>query len=74
MKTEIRFYFCTILGYVLLLLGLYLPPLGIIPDSVLIGAGMLFILGGLVIGLDIKGVIREIRLLKEENYDKHTVQ
>ena len=63
-RREIRFYVCLILGYVLLILGFYAPPLGIIANSVLWGSGILFSIGGLAVGIDLKGILHEINDLR----------
>lgn len=73
MKQEIRFYFCVILGIILIFFGFYAPPTGVIDNTVLEAFGMLLIIGGLSVGMDIKGIIREIRLLKEEKKNENNV-
>lgn len=60
---EIRFYVCVALGYILMVKGFDAPPEGVIERSILISAGILYCLGGLSVGLDLKGVIEELRLL-----------
>jgi len=65
-RKDARFYVTLSLGYILLLLGCLLPPLGVISNSVLVGAGMLICLAGLILGLDIPALLREIRLLKQD--------
>ena len=66
MKREIRFYITMLLGYALMLIGMFIPPQGVIEASVLYASGMLIILAGTTIGLDIPTIIREIRLFKKE--------
>ena len=66
MKEEIRFYICLILGYSLLMIGIWTPPVGVIANSVIVASGILLCVGALAVGIDIKGVIHELRLLKEE--------
>ena len=73
MKQEIRFYFCVIMGVILIFFGFYAPPLGVIDNSVITAFGMLLIIGGLSVGIDIKGIIREIKLLKEEKRNENNV-
>lgn len=65
-RLEWRFYVCIIIGAALMFAGFFAPPLGNISNSVLWGAGMFLVLGGLAVGLDIKGCIREIRLLRQD--------
>ena len=67
MKQEIRFYVCMILGYSLMMIGIWLPPVGIIANSVIIAAGIILCIGALSIGLDIKGIIHEVRLMREDD-------
>lgn len=67
MKQEIRFYVCMILGYSLMMIGIWIPPVGIISNSVIIAAGIVLCIGALSIGIDVKGIIHEIRLMKEDD-------
>ena len=67
MKDEIRFYVCLILGYSLMMIGIWLPPVGVISNSVIVAAGIVLCIGALSIGIDIKGIIREIRLMREDD-------
>lgn len=64
-RKEWRFYVTLLLGYVLLILGFFTNPPGIISSSVLIASGLLFSIGAMGLGIDIKGIIHEYRLLKE---------
>lgn len=66
---ECRFYVCLILGFSLMVMGFLAPPMGTISNGVLVGAGMMLILGGLSVGLDVKGIIYELRKLKEFEFD-----
>ena len=66
MKREIRFYVTTLLGYALMIIGMFIPPRGVIEASVLYASGMLIILAGTTIGIDIPAIIKEIRLFKKE--------
>lgn len=61
---DIKFYFCTFLGAALLFTALFIPPVGIIETSVLYGAASFLVLAGVVEGADVKGIIKEIRLMK----------
>lgn len=67
MKQEVRFYTCLILGFILAVLGFYAPPFGVIDNSVIIAFGILLMVGALAVGIDVRGIIKEIRLLKELN-------
>lgn len=67
MKEEIRFYVCLILGYSLLMIGIWLPPVGIISNSVIVASGIVLCIGALSIGIDVKGIIHEIRLMREDD-------
>lgn len=68
-RKEWRFYVTLLLGYVLLILGFFTNPPGIISSSVLIASGLLFSIGAMGLGIDIKGIIHEFRLLKENAVD-----
>lgn len=63
---DIKFYFCTLIGAALLFTALFIPPVGVIEASVLYGGASFLILAGVVEGADVKGIIREIRLLREQ--------
>ena len=64
MKKEIRFYVCLILAYILLMISLWIPPVGIIESSVLYGAIIILSVGAMSIGLDISGILHEINEMK----------
>lgn len=63
---DIKFYFCTLLGAALLFTALFIPPVGVIEVSVLYGGASFLILAGIVEGADVKGILKEIRLLREQ--------
>lgn len=63
-KQEMRFYVCLTLTYILLMISLFLPPINVITQSVLYAAIIILGIGALSLGLDIGGILREIRLLK----------
>lgn len=65
-RREFRFYVCLLIGSALMFLGFYVPPLGVISNSVIVGAGMLLCIGALAVGIDLKGCIHELRLLKKD--------
>lgn len=67
-KKECRFYVCLILGFSLMVMGFFAPPIGTISNSVLVGSGMLLSIGALAIGIDIKGCLHELRGLKTDVY------
>lgn len=67
MREEIRFYVCLVLGYSLMMIGIWIPPVGIISNSVIIASGILLCIGALSIGIDLKGIIHEIRVMREDN-------
>lgn len=64
MKKEIRFYVCLILAYVLMMISLFLPPVGIIATSVLYAAIIILSIAALSIGLDVSGILKELNELK----------
>lgn len=65
-RREVRFYVCLLLGFILMMCGFFAPPSGEIHNSVLVGSGLLLSIGALAVGIDIEGIIRELRLLKNE--------
>lgn len=63
---EIRFYMLFILAAFLLVQGLFMEPPGEISGSVLTAAGGLVTVAACVVGVDVKGIIREYRLTKND--------
>lgn len=63
-KREGRFYTCLVMGFSLVVGGFFSPPLGIIDNSVIVAFGILLSLGALCVGVDLKGIIHELRALK----------
>lgn len=64
MKKEIRFYVCLTMAYVLLMISLWIPPVGVIASSVLYGAIIILSVGAMSIGLDVSGILHEINEMK----------
>lgn len=63
-RREWRFYTCLFLGFFLLVAGFYVPPMGMIDNSVIIASGIILCIGAMAVGVDLKGCIRELRLLQ----------
>ena len=70
MKKEIRFYVCLILAYTLMMISLWIPPVGVIAASVLYGTIIILTIGALSIGLDISGILHEINELKRHSIEE----
>lgn len=68
-KTEVRFYVCLVFGFALQVMGFFSPPIGDCNPHILVGSGCFLCLGGLSVGLDIKGIIYEFRKLKELEFN-----
>ena len=68
-RQEIRFYVLVFMSFSLLVMGFWVYPPGSITSSVLVAAGLLMSLGGLSVGLDLKEIIHEVRLLKSDIED-----
>lgn len=66
MHKDLKFYFCVGIGAILLFTSLFIPPVGLISSSVLYGAASFLVLGGIIEGADVKGIIREVRLLRQD--------
>lgn len=64
---DFKFYFCTLISAILLFTSLFIPPVGVIETSVLYGGASFLLLAGVVEGVDVKGIIHEVRLMKEMN-------
>lgn len=73
MKKEIRFYVCLGLAYILMMISLWIPPVGVIAGSVLYGAIIILSIGALSIGLDISGILHEINELKRLTLEESKV-
>lgn len=65
-KREWRFYTCLVMGFALVCGGFFSPPLGIIDNSVIVAFGILLSLGALCVGVDLKGIIHELRMFKND--------
>ena len=65
-RQEIRFYVLIFMSFCLLVMGFWVYPQGSITSSVLVASGLLMSLGGLSVGIDLKEIIRELRLLKRD--------
>lgn len=61
-----KFYTTLGLGFILMIIGCFCPPLGMISNSVLIGAGMLLTISAGCIGIDLAEIVHQIRLLRYE--------
>lgn len=70
MKRELRFYITLILGYTLLLFGVFTPPVSVIDTSILYASGMFIVLAGATIGIDIPEILREVRNLMDVRVKK----
>ena len=70
MKKEIRFYVCLILAYTLMMISLWIPPVGVIAASVLYGTIIILSIGALSIGLDVSGILHEINELKRHSIEE----
>lgn len=66
-RNDVKFYVCLVMAFSLLLTSLFLPPLNIITESVLYASIIILGTGALVTGVDVSGIIHEVRLLKEVN-------
>lgn len=63
-KREWRFYTCLVMGFLLVVGGFFSPPLGVIHNSVIVVFGIFLSLGGLCVGVDLKGIIYELRAFR----------
>ena len=70
MKRELRFYITLILGYTLLIIGVFTPPVSVIDTSILYASGMFIVLAGATIGIDIPEILREVRNLMDVRVKK----
>ena len=66
---EIRFYMLYLLASFLLVTGLYMEPPGEISASVSIAAGGLMTVAACVVGVDVKGIIREYRMIGNQKIE-----
>lgn len=61
-KREVRFYVCLLMGYALMVGGFFSPPPGEIGNSIIVASGILLCLGAMCVGIDLKGIIHELRM------------
>lgn len=64
-RKDVKFYVVLFLGFSLALLGCLVPPVGVIENSMLWLVFSFLMLSACIEGVDVKGIVREIRLLKE---------
>lgn len=65
-RKSFKFYITLGLGFILMVIGCFCPPLGIISNSILLGSGMLLTISAGCIGVDLAEVIHQVRLLRFE--------
>lgn len=65
-RKDCKFYTSLFLGFGMALLGCLIPPVGVIETSVLWICFGFLMLSACIEGIDVKGIIREIRLLKQD--------
>ncbi len=63
-RRSCKFYTCVFLGFAMLVLGVILPPMGIIHNSVLIAGGMILTIAAGCIGIDFAKILHEINRLR----------
>lgn len=63
-RKDLRFYSCLILAYILMIISLFLPPVGIIATSVLYAAIIILSIAALSIGIDVSNILKEVNELK----------
>lgn len=71
LRKDLKFYTSLFLGFGLALLGCLVPPIGVIETSMLWVVFSFLILSACIEGVDIKGIIQEIRLLKEFEFNNN---
>lgn len=71
MRQELRYYVPLVMGFIILMIAMLVPPIGVIPTSALYGAGMFLVLCAAIVGLDVPSILHEVnelkRLVIEEN-------
>lgn len=76
-RKDFKFYASLLIGAAFALLGCLTPPVGAISNSMLWIVFAFLILSACIEGIDVKGIIHEIRLLKEfdlENKNNENVE
>lgn len=68
-KQELRYYTPLVMGFIIIMIAMIVPPLGVIPTSALYGAGMFLILCAAVVGLDIPAILHEINEMKRLTFE-----
>lgn len=72
LRKDCKFYTSLFLGFGLALLGCLIPPIGVIETSMLWVVFSFLVLSACIEGVDIKGIIQEVRLLKEFEFNNKT--
>lgn len=63
-RKDAKFYTTLMMGFILIIISIWIPPIGVIPTSVLYASAMFIVLAGALIGLDIPAILHEINELK----------
>lgn len=71
-RKDCKFYVSLACAMVLVFVGVFCPPIGEIADSLLWAFFGLLALDCAILGLDVQGIIREIRLLKQASITSAT--
>lgn len=76
MKHEIRFYIIIVMGFILAMTGLLLPPMGIIDNSVLIITGCFLAVAGGIAGSVVKFDFKNLYFFVGDgrHLDKETIK
>lgn len=63
-KQELRYYVPLCMGFIIIMIALLVPPVGVIPTSALYGGGIFLCLCAAIVGLDIPSILHEINEMK----------
>lgn len=63
-RQEIRYYIPLVMGFIIMMIALIAPPLGVIPSSAIYGGGCFLVLCAAVVGLDVPAILHEVNELK----------
>jgi len=64
-RKDIKFYMTLIMGFSIMMIGIFTPPVGIVSTSLLWGTAMFLVLAGGIIGMDIPALLHEVNEMKK---------
>lgn len=64
---EVRFYACLLLSAILMMISIFTPPQGELHQSVVYMSSIILAIGAVCVGVDIKGILYEVRMMRKQD-------